>query len=97
MHPFMTSFQALPQVIFVSDLKGDPLFVHAFTGTTYKLVMALERTGMLASEKVPAISLTCPVTIAAGKPESAAELVLSRDAAARLIRALQLEGQKLAA
>ena len=41
--------------------------LHAFTGTTYKLGTALERTGMLASEKVPAITLTTAVAQAPGK------------------------------
>lgn len=95
MHPFLSAFQSLPQVIFVADLKGDSLFVHAFTGTTYKLGTTLERTGMLASEKVPAITLTTAVAQAPGKTDPATELMLTRDAAARLIKALQLEASRL--
>lgn len=97
MHPFISAFQQLPQLIFVADLKGESLFVHAFTGTTYKLGTATERTGMISSEKVPSITLTCAVTSAPGKTDPATELVLTRDAAARLIKALQLEGKRLAA
>lgn len=97
MHPFLTAFQSMPQVIYVADIKGDALFVHAFTGTTYKLGTTLERTGMLASEKVPSIGLTCAVTPAPGKADAATELLLTRDAAARLIKALQLEATRLAA
>jgi hypothetical protein len=94
-HPYLSTFRALPQVIFVADLKGDPLFLHAFTGVTYKLTFARERTAILLSEQIPAISITAAVTSVPGKPEAAAELMLTHDAAARLVRALQLESSRL--
>lgn len=91
MHPLIPAFQALPQVAFVAEVKGEPLFVHAFTAATYRLTHVNERTGVISSERIPAIAMTVNFLPPGGKGEPTTEVVLTRQAGHKVLSALQLE------